>query len=265
MKLLIIGDPHGDDRVFDIKVDKDIDGIIITGDLGKSDLIRKYHFEYNEKRGIRDWRKAIPKLILKSLYLELIMSSIKIIKYFGPKKPTFFVFGNLRDLKKSIAKEREKKYNLSLPIFEEKIKGVKGIKNISFKKIKFKGLEIAGIPFYESLDWVKRFSPKDGKREELANKEEPEAANFIKKLPKVDVLLTHIPPYGVLDKVSSSFVPESWKGKHAGSKLVLDYIKKKKPKLVICGHIHEAKGEKMIGQTRVINAGSNGDHLIIEI
>lgn len=49
-------------------------------------------------------------------------------------------------------------------------------------------------------------------------------------------LLSHAPPYKILDKTAS--------GKYVGSKILLEAIKKAKPKLVLCGHIHEAKGKR---------------------
>jgi Icc-related predicted phosphoesterase len=63
----------------------------------------------------------------------------------------------------------------------------------------------------------------------------------------------------VLDIVKSEYAPKGWKGKHAGSVRLLEYIKKHQPKYVICGHIHEAKGVKKLGKTTVINAGCCGD------
>ena len=54
-------------------------------------------------------------------------------------------------------------------------------------------------------------------------------------------------------------------GKHVGSSAVRDFIRRRKPDATICGHIHEGKGEAVIGKTRVINAGYSGDYKIIEI
>ncbi len=71
------------------------------------------------------------------------------------------------------------------------------------------------------------------------------------------VLICHNPPYGVVDK--------AFNGKHVGSKILRDAIKKHQPKLVLCGHIHEAVGEGKIGKTKVINLGSHGSYKILDI
>jgi Icc-related predicted phosphoesterase len=60
-----------------------------------------------------------------------------------------------------------------------------------------------------------------------------------------DVLVSHCPPYGYLD---------NWGHGSIGSKELLAYIERHKPKLVICGHVHEDGGKEcMIGSTRVVN------------
>jgi len=71
------------------------------------------------------------------------------------------------------------------------------------------------------------------------------------------ILLSHAPPYGYLDKITS--------GKHIGSKILLTAIKKHKPKLILCGHIHEAKGNTKIGKTTIHNLGCCGDYKILKI
>lgn len=59
------------------------------------------------------------------------------------------------------------------------------------------------------------------------------------------VLVAHPPPYGVLDRVGKKF--------HAGSALVRDLVIQIRPRLLICGHIHEDTGVAMLGKTIVVN------------
>lgn len=64
-------------------------------------------------------------------------------------------------------------------------------------------------------------------------------------------MVVHSPPRGHVD-VSSA-------GEHLGSAAVLAAIERKRPRLAVCGHIHEAwGGESTIGPTRVANLGPAG-------
>lgn len=57
----------------------------------------------------------------------------------------------------------------------------------------------------------------------------------------LDILLLHGPPYGHCD------------GDYLGSPSLTKEIRKKQPKVVICGHIHEGFGVSQIGRTKVYN------------
>jgi predicted phosphodiesterase len=61
-----------------------------------------------------------------------------------------------------------------------------------------------------------------------------------------DVLITHGPVYTILDKTIS--------GKYAGCEDLLQKVKAIKPKVHICGHIHEAYGRMEKDNTLYINA-----------
>jgi hypothetical protein len=52
-------------------------------------------------------------------------------------------------------------------------------------------------------------------------------------------------------------------GLHVGSKAIHDFIKAFKPDLVVCGHIHEARGTDKIGETVMINPGQFPNHYAI--
>ena len=77
-------------------------------------------------------------------------------------------------------------------------------------------------------------------------------------------LVCHQSPYGYLDETNHSSVPKEWEGKHAGSKVILDYVKKFQPKYVFCGHIHEEEGKTKPGKTEIYNLGVAG-HKIIDL
>jgi Icc-related predicted phosphoesterase len=80
---------------------------------------------------------------------------------------------------------------------------------------------------------------------------EEEAAQRLAGCPEGCVLAVHSPPRGHVD-VSS-------RGEHLGSVAVLDAIVTKRPRLALCGHIHEAWGQRSaIGPTEVVNLGPKG-------
>ncbi len=63
--------------------------------------------------------------------------------------------------------------------------------------------------------------------------------------------MLHSPPHGHCD--------HSGQGDHLGSRAILEAIEQKRPKVAVCGHIHESWGaESTIGETRVFNLGPQG-------
>jgi len=76
------------------------------------------------------------------------------------------------------------------------------------------------------------------------------------KKSKRKIMVTHVHPSETLIEKLSTFV--------TGSSGVRDAVKKFKPDILLCGHVHEASGiEEKIGKTRVINAGREG--VVVEI
>ena len=79
---------------------------------------------------------------------------------------------------------------------------------------------------------------------------EDEAAAKLESCPEGAVLIVHSPPKGYLDEVH---------GRHLGSRAILEAIERKRPALVVCGHIHQCWGsEAAIGTTPVVNVGPEG-------
>ncbi len=60
------------------------------------------------------------------------------------------------------------------------------------------------------------------------------------------VLVTHAPPFGTGLGVLSD-------KKDVGSKRLADFIVSKKPKVLLCGHVHEGAGKATLGSTTCIN------------
>jgi uncharacterized protein len=82
---------------------------------------------------------------------------------------------------------------------------------------------------------------------------EEEAARMLDGCPEGCVLAVHSPPRGHVDES---------RGTHLGSESILGAIEAKRPRLALCGHIHEQWGrESTIGPTRVVNLGPAGTTL----
>ncbi|MBP7460398.1 MAG: metallophosphoesterase [Candidatus Delongbacteria bacterium] len=74
---------------------------------------------------------------------------------------------------------------------------------------------------------------------------------------KPRIVLSHLPPYGILDKVRLNL--------HIGSRSLLPLLQQSD--LMICGHVHEQTGETTSGICRVINPGpyKNGSYAVLEL
>jgi uncharacterized protein len=108
------------------------------------------------------------------------------------------------------------------------------------------GTEIDGTPFF-GLGAGIPITPWDWS----FDLDEEEAAQKLAGCPEGAVLVVHSPPKGHCD--------ESGSGDHLGSEAILEAIEAKRPRLAVCGHIHESWGaEGEIGPTRVINLGPAG-------
>lgn len=114
----------------------------------------------------------------------------------------------------------------------------------------FEGLKIWGSPW--SL-WFKGISPKctafTGDEYDLETK-------FMLIPHGTDILVTHTPPYGILDSVTHSFKT----GSHtfnAGSKMLSLHNRRVRPRLNVFGHIHEG-----YGKTKIWYSKSTGVELV---
>lgn len=115
--------------------------------------------------------------------------------------------------------------------------------------------EMAGLSWSNPTPWD---TPRETDEENLAKMIE-ELVSQIKDLEKA-IFQFHVPPYGTfLDeapKLSEDLRPSVSEVISAGSKAVLEAIKKYQPLLGLHGHIHESRAVQKIGKTYVINPGS---------
>ncbi len=76
---------------------------------------------------------------------------------------------------------------------------------------------------------------------------------------RIKIVVVHQPPLGAQDTL--------YNGESSGSVSLRRFVEEYQPDLLLCGHIHEARGECFIGSTRIVNVGElrQGFAALIEI
>ncbi len=80
--------------------------------------------------------------------------------------------------------------------------------------------------------------------------DDPEVEAASCRFEAVDIVLSHCPPRGTLD-----FWPggDGHPPKRIGSPALGGYLRRQKPALLVCGHVHQASGRARVGRTLVCN------------
>jgi predicted phosphodiesterase len=105
------------------------------------------------------------------------------------------------------------------------------------------GVTIDGVRFWGS-PWQPRFFDWAFN----LDRGEPLRAVWAKIPEGTDVLLTHGPPRGILDRTV--------RGESVGCDDLLDAVRRIRPRVHVFGHIHEAYGELELDGTRFVNAST---------
>jgi len=127
--------------------------------------------------------------------------------------------------------------------------------NADNKKVDVNGHEMITLSWSNPTPWD---TPRECSDEELEEKIE----KLVSQVEDMEnaIFNFHVPPYDTqLDqcpKLSVNLVPSTDEVIAAGSKAVLNAIKKYQPLLGLHGHIHESRGIQKIGRTTCINPGS---------
>lgn len=92
-------------------------------------------------------------------------------------------------------------------------------------------------------------TPYEISEEEIAEKL---YTGFLQVAPaQIKIAVPHAPPYGTKVDIVHS-------GIHVGSTAVRDFIEQYQPDVCLCGHIHEARGQDILDNTKIINCGPCG-------
>lgn len=126
--------------------------------------------------------------------------------------------------------------------FRTRVKHYKTITYLEDQAVNFDGYTIYGSPWTRNLpSWAYQVDDEDAKE-------------CWSNIPiTTDILVTHGPPYGVMDQVCK----HNLRGREdasVGCKALLERVKVVKPKLHVFGHIHEGRGIQTDGDTTFINA-----------
>lgn len=276
MKILVIGDLHGK-IIPNLRKEiakSEYDFVIGLGDyagidewypyiryifsLGKSYMENKFvRKSPQEFFGKKKFRKLLEKDYRVGKEVLMFLDNLG--------KPGFYVFGNGDEdwynypFSNNILKA--KKRNLAF------LKKIKNIKEMNYKVKYNNGISFLGFGGYmdanvnasaRDKEWQKRVDIR-------AKKAENKMDSLVKKIDKKSIFILHYPPKGIFDKISDK--KNVFHGGSVGVDFFRKAILKKKPFLVLCGHMHEYQGKKKLGSSLVVNPGDggNGKFAIIDI
>lgn len=123
-----------------------------------------------------------------------------------------------------------------------------GIKHLHLGAWDFKGSRFVGVSGAVPIPFWTKFSLREGWID----------AGMARLIDSETIVVAHSPPRGARDEVFGTM--------HAGSSLLRRWMDERRPKAVICGHIHERTGYEKAGETLVINCsiGKGGSGTLIE-
>jgi Icc-related predicted phosphoesterase len=266
MKILVIGDMHGDfpENVKNFIKNENIDLILSTGDFANFDNYRKIKFEKMDKTKFsnkvkdslnnEDYNKMINEII-KSMEKPLeVLDSFNI--------PVYTIYGNLDYTNYEVNKHKIRTNSLN-----RIVKKSKNIKLFREGYVDLGNLQILLLSGYRKN--ALKYAPKKTKKVDRLNKGWRDRLNKIFSQIKPDkpvLFLFHDPPKDTkLDLINNPNSPMN--GKHVGDEINREFIEKYQPQIAVCGHMHETQGTDKIGKSLIINAGYGraGQFLILDI
>ena len=127
--------------------------------------------------------------------------------------------------------------------------GAANITCLHLETVSIKGVEFVGICGTVPLPF----------RSRLAFREKSLTASAAGLIRPETVLVAHPPPLGVRDRALNRF--------HVGSRRLRELVLKRRPRVLICGHVHEQAGMDILGETLVVNCsmGRGGGGALIHL
>ena len=256
MRIFACGDFHGTVPEKFRKIARSCDFVLCTGDTANRDKERQLYFKnWKALHDGHDLFEFITKEKYRQLLIKTVKSIVPVIKKLDKwDVPVIIIYGN-----GDFTKERLKHYfkgldmPKNLPRFEQVVKKTR---NINF-------FPDAVVDFDEKYQIITFGCPADDVPDEVEIMMLRQLFKQRLKNKKI-IFLTHEPPYGT--KIDMAKYGPA-KGHHIGSKSIAWAIKKYKPALNICGHIHESPGISRLGKTICVNTGYGriGEAALIEL
>lgn len=279
MKILAIGDFQGTfPKVLKRKLSKEkFDFVVGVGDYAGISEWRRWvmHDLARSKKGLP--RISAKEFFGKERYNRLVKKDFESGKEIfrtmdGFGKPGVFVFGNGDDdwYAYPFNGKREKPLKSRLNV----IKSMKNLKDLTYDHKRIGGIEFIGFGGYMDIDaYFDKKNWGEAKDERAfrtrVKRRERSRKKFFSVLRETDgerIFVFHYPPKGVFDIIRDK-KDNPMNGKSTGIGFFAEAIKRYKPLLVLCGHMHEYRGMKKLYGVPVVNPGDGekGKAAIIEI
>lgn len=277
MKLLIVGDFQG---VVPAKLKKRLmrekfDAVVGVGDYAGLREWRPFimHNLRAAKEGLPLFTRAafFGKKKLKVLVKQEEQAARDVLRFLDSLgKPVIFVFGNSDDDWYRYGFDRLWEVSKKKQRF---LRSLKNMKDVTYGKKKFAGITYVGFGGYMDIDaYFERGQWKQddaqARRRRLLRRVKSRKKFFSAlqstKAPRIFVL--HYPPQGAFDIIHDR-EDNPMNGKSAGIGFFTQAIRKYKPVLVLCGHMHEYQGMKKLHGIPVVNPGDaeKGKYAVVEI
>lgn len=275
IKLIAIGCIHGDlkKKVLDFIESEKPDAVLVSGDFSGGDFadrLRKYERKLVEDFGPMSelWPLRVQIESEKNFRRWAKESAQNTARVFqklrGLDFPVYYIHGNWDSVSMGMSGMFEGSGNFFIDEHEGG-----NMKFIHDKIVRIKDFQVIGFGGYRGTS-AKEYLYKDlpeprpdmGYIMEIRDHMVHEMEKLFSRArdKRKTILLTHDPPYRVLDYLASA-------RKNYGEKVTRDMIEKNAPILCICSHFHEHQGTGKIKSTTIVNSGygREGQLALIEI
>ncbi|MFZ5573264.1 MAG: metallophosphoesterase family protein [Thermodesulfobacteriota bacterium] len=139
--------------------------------------------------------------------------------------------------------------NTDRPVMEKLIPRHAHLHSLHLREFLWNGIRLVGISGTIPLPF----------RSRICIREKPLRSSLEALIRPGDIVVTHPPPFGTLDEVAGRW--------HAGSRLVRMLVDTRKPRLLLCGHIHESPGIIERNGSLIVNCsiGKSGSGALVEL